>query len=210
MTARRWVRVCSVQELEIGRGSAALVDGRQVAIFLLGHADGRPLLRAIDNYDPCSGANVLARGIVGSTEEIEYVASPMHKQRFDLASGRCLDGDFPPIRVWPVRAWGRTVEVLSITDDDARSHPDPIATHCPFCALQCGMKLQAVQQVAPGSEQVPVELFADTGFPVNKGRMCVKGWAAPSMIEHPDRLTTPLVRDAAGILQATTWEAALA
>jgi assimilatory nitrate reductase catalytic subunit len=191
-----------------------MVDGRQVAIFLLGHAEGRPLLRAIDNYDPCSGANVLARGIVGSTDDIEYVASPMHKQRFDLASGRCLDGDVPPIRVWPIRAWGRTVEVLSITDGDPHAtDPHPTATHCPFCALQCGMKLQVVHQPSSGPEQLPtapVEVLADNRFPVNKGRMCIKGWAAPAMLDHGDRLTTPMIRDASGVLRATTWDAALA
>lgn len=114
MTIRRWVRVCSLVELEPGRGVAALVGAEQVALFLLpGTGEVAARLRAVDNRDPVSGANVIARGLVGSADQVDYVASPMHKHRFDLASGRCLDGASPGVRVWPVRVWGSTVEVLA-------------------------------------------------------------------------------------------------
>lgn len=116
MTIRRWTRVCSLGELEPGRGVAALIEGEQVALFLLpGGGEPATRLRAIDNHDPVARANVLARGIVGCTDEVDYVASPMHKHRFDLASGRCLDGSAPGVRVWPVRLWGATVEVLAVS-----------------------------------------------------------------------------------------------
>ncbi|MCU4185271.1 nitrite reductase small subunit NirD [Acidiferrimicrobium sp. IK] len=208
MTTRRWVRVCSTRELQPGRGVAALVDGQQVALFLLPGPGGTDAsrLRAIDNHDPVSGANVLARGLIGSAGDVTYVASPMHKQRFDLASGRCLDGDHPPVRVWPVRVWGSTVEVLAVSGDDRGDHrPAPTPTHCPFCALQCGMRLQK----APAGGDGPVEVLADTTFPVNQGRMCVKGWSAAGMLAHPERLRAPLVRDAHGRLQEASWDDAL-
>jgi nitrite reductase (NADH) small subunit len=117
MTIRRWTRVCSLLELEPGRGVAALVADQQVAIFLLpGRAgNGASRLRAVDNRDPVSGANVLARGLIGSTNDVEYVASPMYKHRFDLSSGQCLDGVSPGVRVWLVRVWGRCVEVLAVS-----------------------------------------------------------------------------------------------
>jgi nitrite reductase (NADH) small subunit len=150
VTTRRWVRVCSRAELEPGRGVAALVDGRQVAVFLLpslpgasGASGGREpavRLRAIDNHDPATGANVLSRGLLGSTGDVDYVASPMRKHRYDLDSGRCLDGagSVPGVRVWPVRSWGGTVEVLSVVGETAEA----VRTHCPFCALQCGMRVR--------------------------------------------------------------------
>lgn len=124
VTSRRWVRVCSLRELEPGRGVAALIGSDQVAVFLLPGSLGEPTrLRVIDNHDPISNANVLARGIVGSTGNVDYVASPMHKHRFDLASGRCLDGVSPGVRVWPVRVWGSTVEALASTADRSESSP---------------------------------------------------------------------------------------
>jgi assimilatory nitrate reductase catalytic subunit len=46
-------------------------------------------------------------------------------------------------------------------------------------------------------------------FPTNKGGLCRKGWTAPEVLTVPDRLTTPLVRDAAGNLVETSWDAAL-
>ena len=90
---------------------AALVEGRQVAIFMLPGAAGQPAtrIRAVDNRDPVTAANVLARGLLGSAGDVDYVASPLLKHRFDLATGQCLDGSSPGVRVWPVRVWGTTV-----------------------------------------------------------------------------------------------------
>jgi len=83
--------VCRLDDIEVEGGVAALVRGEAVAI-LRTYAGN---VRAISNYDPCSRASVLARGIVGTrpTEsgEVEFVASPMHKQAFDLRTGQCLD-----------------------------------------------------------------------------------------------------------------------
>jgi nitrite reductase (NADH) small subunit len=81
--------VCSLAHLSAGRGVAALVEGRPIAVFLL--ADGS--LHAIDNVDPCSGASVLSRGVVGEAGGVTTIASPMFKHRFDLRTGRCLDRD---------------------------------------------------------------------------------------------------------------------
>jgi NAD(P)H-dependent nitrite reductase small subunit len=84
--------VCALADLQPGRGVRALVAGRAVAVFRLGEAD----LAAVDDVDPYAGASVLSRGLVGVTrrgdEVVRYVASPLRKQRFDLATGTELDG----------------------------------------------------------------------------------------------------------------------
>lgn len=84
---RRWVVVCPLDRLIADRGVAALIDDRAVAVFLLTGGE----IVAIDNVDPCSGASVMSRGIVGDADGTPIVASPMYKDRFDLRSGRCLD-----------------------------------------------------------------------------------------------------------------------
>ncbi|MFF1378594.1 nitrite reductase (NAD(P)H) small subunit [Streptomyces sp. NPDC058308] len=38
-----------------------------------------------------SGADVIAHGILGTRDGRPVVASPMHKQEFDLRTGRCRD-----------------------------------------------------------------------------------------------------------------------
>lgn len=73
-------------------------------------------------------------------------------------------------------------------------------THCPYCALQCGMR------VSPGASR-PVE--GDASFPVNRGALCIKGWNAAEPLRAPDRLTSPLLRDAGGHLVSATWDEAL-
>ena len=104
--------VCRADRLMVNRGVAALIDGRAIALFAL--ADGS--LAAIDNIDPCSGASVLSRGIVGDVDGVATVASPMYKQRFDLRSGRCLDVDGVAVAVHRVRVVDGTIEV-SVTAD---------------------------------------------------------------------------------------------
>ena len=96
-----WRRVCAVPDLEVERGRAALLDGEQVALFLL--HDGR--VHAVQNLDPYSGAHVMSRGVVGSRGDAPTVASPMYKQVFDLRTGACLDTqgkDARDLRVWRV------------------------------------------------------------------------------------------------------------
>lgn len=101
-----WATICDLERLTTDRGVAALVDGRGVAIFRLHGGQ----LHAIDNDDPCSGASVLSRGIVGDVDGEPTVASPMYKQRFELRTGRCLDAD-TSVRVHEIRAVGGVVEV---------------------------------------------------------------------------------------------------
>ncbi|MEV4539752.1 molybdopterin oxidoreductase family protein [Asanoa sp. NPDC049518] len=72
-------------------------------------------------------------------------------------------------------------------------------THCPYCALQCAMTLRA------GADGVDVEA---RDFPTNRGGLCQKGWTSADLLHHPERLTTPLVRDG-DTLRPATWEEAL-
>ncbi|MFF6999196.1 molybdopterin-dependent oxidoreductase [Streptomyces sp. NPDC008313] len=75
-------------------------------------------------------------------------------------------------------------------------------THCPYCALQCGMNLTP----APGGG---VELTERTDFPVNRGALCGKGRTAPALLSSAVRLTSPLVRSADGVLEPAGWPEAL-
>jgi len=76
-------------------------------------------------------------------------------------------------------------------------------THCPYCAFQCGMTVTARK----GETELVVQ--ADDDFPVNRGQMCIKGFTAGQLIEHPERLTTPRVRAPDGQLRPVSWDAAL-
>jgi len=92
-----WVAVCTADEVALDRGVAALVHGEPVAIFRLSPVvdDGDEEWCAVAHIDPATGVPVMARGLVGSVGNgpivIPTVASPLHKQRYNLRSGYCLD-----------------------------------------------------------------------------------------------------------------------
>ncbi|WP_433784316.1 molybdopterin oxidoreductase family protein [Actinomycetospora sp. CA-101289] len=78
-------------------------------------------------------------------------------------------------------------------------------THCPYCSLQCGMTLTPREQGAG-----PVLEVAGANFPTNRGGLCEKGLSSAELLAHPDRLTTPLVRDRRDApFRAATWDEAL-
>jgi assimilatory nitrate reductase catalytic subunit len=70
-----------------------------------------------------------------------------------------------------------------------------VATHCPYCALQCGMSVT-------GTVTAPRE------FPTNRGGLCQKGWTAGELLRPGRRLRTPLLR-VGGELCPVGWDEAL-
>ena len=84
-----WVSICALDDIVPNTGVCALVEGKQVAVFNVAQDEGG--VYAIDNYDPCSQAAVLSRGLIGNLGERVVVASPIYKQHFDLRTGECLE-----------------------------------------------------------------------------------------------------------------------
>ena len=103
-----WEDVCRADDLIENIGICALVDDRQIAIFRL---SGSHELYAIDNHDPFSDANVLARGIVGDLQGQPVIASPIYKQHFNLETGQCLDDATVKLTTYPVRIINGCVQV---------------------------------------------------------------------------------------------------
>ena len=102
-----WVAVCRLHDIVPNTGVCALVGGRQVAVFRVDD----DTVYAIDNHDPFSRANVLSRGIVGDLKGQLFVASPVYKQHFSLASGVCLEDPGVRVPVYAVRLEDDTVWV---------------------------------------------------------------------------------------------------
>ena len=80
----------------------------------------------------------------------------------------------------------------------------PTLTHCPYCSLQCGISMVAGDR--------PASLEPQADFPTNRGGLCSKGWTAASLLDHPQRLLTPLVRsvpgDRSSELRSASWDEA--
>jgi nitrite reductase (NADH) small subunit len=108
MSDLRWVPVCELDDLVPDRGAAALVEGKQIALFRLMPQND---VLAIANRDPFSNANVLARGIVGSVGDTVVVASPMYKQHFDLRAGHSIEHPDIAVDTFLTRVTGGLVEI---------------------------------------------------------------------------------------------------
>ncbi|MHA7274102.1 MULTISPECIES: nitrite reductase small subunit NirD [unclassified Arthrobacter] len=102
-----WEQVCRLDDLEECWGEAALVGTVQVALFRL----PGDRLHAVGNIDPRTGAAVMARGIIGSRGAAPTVASPLHKEVYDLATGASISGG-QGLRTYPVRCVDGVVELF--------------------------------------------------------------------------------------------------
>ncbi len=77
---------------------------------------------------------------------------------------------------------------------------EKIKTTCGYCGVGCQMNLLVKNNIVVGVE--PLNGLA------NQGLLCVKGKFAYKFINHPDRLTVPLIRKNDKLVEAS-WEEAL-
>lgn len=103
-----WVRACAVTDLEPGWGEVALLDARRVALVRVTAGDE---VYAVDHRDPHTGAPVMARGIVGSRGDRPTIASPLHKEVYDLGTGECFTDPMLSLRTYRTRVVGGMIEV---------------------------------------------------------------------------------------------------
>jgi len=104
--------ICSVAALVPNSGVAALVGGIPIALFYI--PSEKPSVFALENRDPFSTASVLSRGIVGDKNGELVVASPIYKQHFSLATGKCLEDPSVQIAVFNVAICGDDVVLTGI------------------------------------------------------------------------------------------------
>ncbi|QCU77424.1 nitrite reductase small subunit NirD [Citricoccus sp. SGAir0253] len=106
-SVRSWHPVCPLDRLEPLWAEAALVAGQQVALVRLPSDE----VLAVSHWDPYAHAPVMARGIVGSRGGRPTLASPLHKQVYDLGTGQCLTDPGLRLATFGVRVRDRIVEV---------------------------------------------------------------------------------------------------
>ena len=75
-----------------------------------------------------------------------------------------------------------------------------VRTTCPYCGVGCQMDIHVKDNrivKITGADTIP-----------NQGRLCVKGRFGWQFINHPDRLTTPLIKEN-GAFREASWDEAL-
>jgi formate dehydrogenase alpha subunit len=82
--------------------------------------------------------------------------------------------------------------------------PNPsreVPTICPYCGVGCGIYLGVRGEKVISSR-------GDPENSVNNGRLCVKGRFGHEFINHPERLTTPLIKENGKFVESS-WEKAM-
>src|SRR5579863_3760430 len=141
----------------------------------------------------CEGMDVWALGV--QNRGVSSVIAPNEGDRLDCEQcGMCID-------VCPVGAL-TSGSYRYKTRPWEMNHVSSICTHCgDGCKVTLG-----VRQVNEGSEIVRADNRDKSG--INGDFLCAKGRFGFDFVESPDRLTTPLARNAQGKLEPVSWEQA--
>ena len=76
-----------------------------------------------------------------------------------------------------------------------------VLTTCAYCGCGCNFYLEVLDGQIIGT--IPSKTS-----PVNRGKLCVKGWNIHEFVQSPERLTQPLIRKN-GALKEASWDEAL-
>ena len=114
------------------------------------------------------------------------------KEGFALGSGRIQT---PPVK---------TPAVLQLSRRQGEAKMKETLTTCGYCGCGCNFYL-----TTEGDRIVGVRPKPD--HPVSRGMLCAKGWQGHGFVRHPDRLTSPLLREDRGApLREAGWDEAYA
>ncbi|MBF0285206.1 MAG: formate dehydrogenase subunit alpha [Magnetococcales bacterium] len=103
-------------------------------------------------------------------------------------------------------------QCLSQCPTGALREPSPLAgivaeqtviTTCGYCAVGCQLRVETA-----GGRVLRIE--PDPAGSANRGHACVKGRFGHGFVHHPERLTTPLIRQPTGDFREASWAEALA
>ena len=81
---------------------------------------------------------------------------------------------------------------------------------CPYCSVSCGLAIYTLGDKAKNVKPTIVHIEGDPDHPVSRGTLCPKGAGVMDMIQSPNRVKVPQVREAgSNEWKRITWEEAL-
>jgi formate dehydrogenase major subunit len=81
---------------------------------------------------------------------------------------------------------------------------------CPYCSVSCGMVIYTMGDKSKNVRSSIVHIEGDPDHPVNRGTLCPKGAGVMDMIQSPDRVLHPQVREpGAKDWKVISWDEAL-
>ena len=81
---------------------------------------------------------------------------------------------------------------------------------CPYCSVSCGMIMYTLGDKAKNVKSTIVHVEGDPDHPVNRGTLCPKGVGVMDMIQSPNRVKVPQVREpGSNEWKRISWDEAL-
>lgn len=81
---------------------------------------------------------------------------------------------------------------------------------CPYCSVSCGLVMYTLGDKAKNVKSTIIHVEGDPDHPVNRGTLCPKGAGVMDMIQSPNRVLKPQVREAgASEWKTISWDEAL-
>jgi formate dehydrogenase major subunit len=89
-------------------------------------------------------------------------------------------------------------EALAQTRNFKLSKTTETRSTCPYCSVSCGVIMYTLGDNAKNNKPALVHVEGDPDHPVNRGTLCPKGAGLADMINSPNRLHFPEVREPGG------------
>ncbi len=128
----------------------------------------------------------------------------MNRRHFFRVSGAGLVGSsLVALGFSPTQALAQTRNFKLSQTTETRST-------CPYCSVSCGVIMYTLGDNAKNNKPALVHVEGDPDHPVNRGTLCPKGAGLADMINSPNRLKHPEVREPGGKeWKRISWDDAL-
>lgn len=128
----------------------------------------------------------------------------MHRRQFFRISGAGLVGSsLVAMGFSPTAALAQTRSFKLARTTESRST-------CPYCSVSCGLVIHTLGDKAKNVKPSIVHIEGDPDHPVNRGTLCPKGAGVMDMIQSPNRVLHPQVREAGSSdWKRISWDEAL-
>jgi formate dehydrogenase major subunit len=81
---------------------------------------------------------------------------------------------------------------------------------CPYCSVSCGLVMYTLGDKAKNVKASIIHIEGDPDHPVNRGTLCPKGAGVMDMIQSPNRVKVPQVREpGTNAWKNISWDEAL-
>ncbi len=128
----------------------------------------------------------------------------MNRRKFFRVSGAGLVGSsLVALGFSPTAALAETRNFKLARTTETRST-------CPYCSVSCGVVIYTMGDKAKNVKSSIIHVEGDPDHPVNRGSLCPKGAGVMDMIQSPNRVRFPQVREAgSNEWKRISWDDAL-